>query len=179
MSVDPTRIDIESDQTSTDPRVRHMRGRAVHGNTPFDMPFMTEVSHNLWHGGIERGLNLPHFIRHIVSLYPWEQYPIKNHNRVLSRVIVEMHDAIDQGFEQIDVLAAWVNVCRETGPVLVHCQAGLNRSSLVVAKALILSGEARDGVDAVGLLRAERSPAVLCNPAFEAWVLAHEGQAAA
>jgi len=61
-----------------------------------------------------------------------------------------------------------VNACREDGPTLVHCQAGLNRSSLVAARALVLGGMTAD--DAIALIREKRSPACLCNPAFERWL---------
>ncbi len=62
------------------------------------------------------------------------------------------------------------NVCRETGPVLIHCQVGLKRSSLVAARAMVLSEEA-DPAGAIAVLRERRSPACLCNEAFEAWLL--------
>ena len=143
-----------------------MSGVAVHGNTRFDVPYISEIAPNLWQGGCEDGLILPDFISHIVSLYPWEQYRILHDMR--SRVEVQMYDSTDQGFAQVDALAQWVNVCRQTGPVLVHCQAGLNRSSLVAARALILEGSTPD--DAIGMIRRKRSAACLCNPAFEAWL---------
>jgi protein-tyrosine phosphatase len=50
----------------------------------------------------------------------------------------------------------------------VHCQAGLNRSSLVIARALILSG--MPSVAAIALIREKRSPACLSNPSFERWL---------
>ncbi len=56
------------------------------------------------------------------------------------------------------------------GPVLIHCQVGLNRSSLVAARAMVLSEEA-DPAGAIAVLRERRSPACLCNEAFEAWLL--------
>lgn len=57
----------------------------------------------------------------------------------------------------------------DRGPVLVHCQAGLNRSGVVSALVLIERGHSpREAVD---LLRARRSPAVLCNESFERFVL--------
>jgi protein-tyrosine phosphatase len=62
----------------------------------------------------------------------------------------------------------WVNACRAAGPTLVHCQAGLNRSSLVIARALILSG--MPSVAAIALIREKRSPACLSNPSFERWL---------
>lgn len=162
MSVDPTRIDIE-----TNPIKRRMVGIAAHGNTPFDVPFISKVAKNLYQGGCEDGMVLPYDIKHIVSLYPWERYTIKR--RMESELYVRMYDSIDQGFEQVDQLARWINLCRKTGPVLVHCQAGLNRSSLVAARA-IYRDTGIPGSEVIEVLRQKRSPAVLCNPAFEAEV---------
>ena len=82
-----------------------------------------------------------------------------------SVLLVRMYDSEDQTFEQIEELARWVNLCRTTGPMLVHCQAGLNRSSLVAARALMLDGMSAD--DAIRIVREKRSPACLCNKAFE------------
>lgn len=163
---DPTRIDID-----TDPTTRRMSGVAVHGNTPFDVPFISEIGDNLWQGGCESGLLLPSFIEHVVSLYPWERYEIVH--EVRSELYVQMYDSESQGYDQIDALAAWINLCRKTGHVLVHCQAGLNRSSLVAARALYLSNEfyaqevPNGGELILKHLRETRSPAVLCNTAFE------------
>ena len=81
-----------------------------------------------------------------------------------------MYDSEDQALEQVEAIARWVNACRETGPVLVHCQAGLNRSSLVVARALMLAGKSAE--DAISTLREKRSPACLCNHAFEEYLRA-------
>jgi protein-tyrosine phosphatase len=159
---DHTRIDI-----SFDPTERRMRGVARHGNTPFDVPFISEIAPNLWQGGCEQGLELPIFIEHVISLYPWESYGV--HLDLRSALTVVMYDSEDQGYEQVDAIAAWVNVCRADGPTLVHCQAGLNRSSLVAARALMLDGLAAK--DAIALLREKRSPACLCNPAFERHLL--------
>lgn len=161
MSEDPTRIDI-----SFDPTKRRMVGVARHGNTPFDVPFISNIAYNLWQGGCENGLVLPKNIKHLVSLYPWEAYTVKH--ELQSSLAVIMYDSLDQAFDQIDAIARWINVCRESGPVLVHCQAGLNRSSLVAARALMLSGKTAD--DAIALLRERRSPACLCNTAFEDWL---------
>jgi protein-tyrosine phosphatase len=56
----------------------------------------------------------------------------------------------------------------QEGTVFVHCQAGLNRSSLVIAASLLGSGEVATGQEAIDVIRARRDPACLCNPAFEA-----------
>lgn len=160
--VDPTRIDIEFD-----PRQQRMRGIAHHGNTPFDVPFISHIDGNLWVGGCRDGLILPREIEHVVSLYPWETYrcPLM----LKSHLEVRMYDSLDQAFGQVTAIASWVNSCLADGPTLVHCQAGLNRSNLVAATALVHQG--MEPCEAIALLRAKRSPAVLCNPAFEQWLL--------
>lgn len=164
---DPTAFEIEFD-----PRVSRMRGTAIHGDTPFDVPFISQVTEDLWQGGCKNGLVLPSHIAHVVSLYPWERYT--NDHTLKSMLSVRMYDSLDgPDPEQVISIATWVNVCRKTGPTLVHCQAGLNRSGMVTAVALILDGY--DVTDAIALLRKQRSPAVLCNPVFEDWLVERFG----
>ena len=171
-SQDPTAYALGGDGSVTDPLYRRLNAWSNHGNMPLRMPFMTQVEDNLWHGGVETGLVLPDFIDHVVSLYPWEAYTAQH--EPTSVLMVTMYDSLEQGFEQVDDIARWVNAARKTGTVLVHCQAGLNRSSLVVARALMLSGEVESGQEAIDLLRRRRDPAVLCNPVFEEWIRAHD-----
>jgi protein-tyrosine phosphatase len=161
MNADPTAIEIRFD-----PLTQRMKGTAVHGNTPFDVPFISEINGNLWIGGCEDRLILPKHIQHVVSLYPWEQYRIKAPHEIRSVLMVWMLDASgDVDMTRVKRVAHWVNECREDGPTLVHCQAGLNRSSLVTATALVLDGYSP--TEAIALLRERRSPAVLCNKDFE------------
>jgi hypothetical protein len=161
MTVDPTRIEIQFD-----PTVQRMRGISKHGLMPFDVPFVSEIVADLWQGGCEAGLVLPAFVKHLVSLYPWESYIVGH--PISSLLLVTMYDSEDQEFKQVDAIAHWVNVCRADGPTLVHCQAGLNRSALVVARALILEG--MPSTEAIRLVREKRSPVCLCNPSFERWL---------
>lgn len=164
VSGDPTRINMR-----TDPATERMSGIAVHGRTRFDVPFISPIEGNLWQGGCRDGLVLPDFIEHVISLYPWERYALKH--EVKSSLTVRMYDDAlgRQAFDQVDTIAAWVNWCVDDGPTLVHCQAGLNRSSLIAARALMLRG--RRASTAIAMLRDRRSPACLCNPAFEAHLL--------
>lgn len=155
---DPTRIEIR-----TDPLKQRMSGYATHGMTAFDVPYMSQISGNLWQGGCKDGLALPSLIQHVVSLYPWERYRVDH--ELLSFLEFRMYDSLHQTFEQVERLATWVSECMDNGPTLVHCQAGLNRSSLVAARALMLQGRTAD--EAIRLIRESRSPACLCNPAFE------------
>jgi len=165
--LDPTRIDIEFD-----PARQRMNGIAQHGMTPFGVPFISQIEGNLWQGGCRDGLILPTFFKHVVSLYKWESYTVEHD--LETSMTVKMFDSIGQGFEEIDDLAEWVNMCCDDGPTLVHCQAGLNRSSLVAGRALTLRGWTP--VQAIELLRQRRSPACLCNRAFEEWLLAQGGR---
>lgn len=56
--------------------------------------------------------------------------------------------------------------------VLVRCQAGINRSGLVMALMLIREGYSAD--DAITLMRGKRGQAVLANKHFENWLKALE-----
>lgn len=162
-SVDPTAIPIQFD-----PQQQRMVGTAVHGNTPFDVPFISNIDAGLWQGGCQNGLILPEFIENVVSLYPWEMYTV-NHE-LKSVLTVRMYDSLDQSYDQLDAIASWIYdaVYHRGETVLVHCQAGLNRSSLVAAKVLMLRGMTAD--EAITTLRTQRSPAALCNPAFEQYL---------
>ena len=53
--------------------------------------------------------------------------------------------------------------------VLIRCQAGLNRSGIVMALVMIRDGYSP--ADAIRLMREKRSEAVLCNQAFTKWLL--------
>jgi hypothetical protein len=38
-------------ETDFDPTVQRMRGVALHGGMPFDVPIISEIGPNLWQGG--------------------------------------------------------------------------------------------------------------------------------
>jgi hypothetical protein len=172
-STDPTAIPI-----LIDPREQRMVGTAYHPHphgTPFDVPYVSHIVGNLWTGGCETGLQLPGEIMHVVNVAPWWQYTAKH--SLSSYLQCALHDDEEQAMHQVPALARWVRTCMADGPVLVHCQAGLNRSALVAASALVLAGHSAP--DAVSLLRTQRCnppdyivrSAVLCNPSFERWLL--------
>lgn len=160
---DPTAFPI-----AFDPTIQRMSGTAIHGNTPFDVPFISEIVPGFYQGGCENGLVLPPHIEHVVSLYRWERYT-RNHE-VKTFHEVTMYDSNEGPIhDNIVELATLVNKSRADGDTLVHCQAGLNRSGLVAGAALVLEGLTPE--DAIATLRASRSPAVLCNRTFEQWLL--------
>src|SRR5437868_8574548 len=108
MSHDYTAFDI-----MFDPLVQRMTGHTVHGNHEFSVPFMSEIADNLWMGGCQGGLVLPKNIKHVVSLYRWEQYEVEHEldSDVTVKQYDDPNDALDH--ERIVLLARWVNVCRK------------------------------------------------------------------
>ena len=160
-NIDPTAIEI-----NTDPLTERMTGITNHKHLQFDVLFISHIKDNLYVGGCTNNLILPSNIKHLISLYPWEQYTV-NHD-LDSSLTVRMYDLEDQTLEQVTSIADWANRCTQQGPTLIHCQAGLNRSSLVAALVLIKQGLTPS--DAIILLRKQRSPAVLCNAAFESYL---------
>ena len=81
---------------------------------------------------------LPSFIEHLVSLYPWERYTV-NHE-LHSTLEVRMYDSVDQAFDQVDESRPGSTSVGPRGRRWCTARPGLNRSSLVVARALMLVG---------------------------------------
>lgn len=135
-------------------------------------PAVTEIVEGLWMGGC-LGSRLPDEFGFVLSLFPWGAYQLGEHT---DRLQVPLYDGPEiPDALLVEALARIVNQQREYQAsegrkVLVHCQAGLNRSALITARALILEGMAP--ADAIALLRERRSPYVLCNQVFEAWLRA-------
>lgn len=69
----------------------------------------------------------------------------------------------------ISTVAEAIAIARRNGKVLVHCTGGLNRSGVVVARAL-QAMHGFDGAESVRIIRETRDEWALCNKAFERWV---------
>jgi protein-tyrosine phosphatase len=155
-----------STEQQADLSTHRIEGIARMGNKPFSVTLFSHIHGNLWTGGcpIEKA---PANIVFIVCLYPWEPYEIHDRQMLTS---IKLYDHGETPEETtLFILAKHVQECMAAGPTLVHCQAGLNRSALVAGLALILGG--MEPAKAIALLREKRSDAVLCNPAFERWLL--------
>ena len=148
-----------------------MRGRVAQSGNYFDAPLISHVEGNLYQGGCYEGIELAEGFKHVISLYPWEKYDLP---KGCDREEIVMYDSLDQDMALIDEVAQKVVDALKDGPTLVHCQAGLNRSGLVAARALMLMGRSSD--EAIKLLRDSRSPEVLSNPAFEAYLRSLDAQ---
>jgi hypothetical protein len=73
-------------------------------------------------------------------------------------------------------IADLVNHLRESGAVLVHCEAGLNRSGLICALALMRK-EKLSAKEAIETLRKKRNQSVLFNNTFRKWLESHDTKA--
>lgn len=131
--------------------------------------FVTDNGGELWQGGFAAGVDLTdEGFDQIISLYPWEgRYTVGSHTEILE---IRAYDSPTQDPAVFVGAAQMAAGLVEVGKkVLVHCQAGLNRSGVVTALTLINLGLTAE--DAIALMREKRSPLVLCNEAFENWVL--------
>lgn len=71
----------------------------------------------------------------------------------------------DKTFAKVDELATWLHSEWKAGKrCLSRCQAGLNRSGILVARILMKDGYSAD--EAINLIRKKRSPHALFNQDF-------------
>jgi hypothetical protein len=129
----------------------------------FSVPLISQIDETLWTGGCINGVKLPDDFVGVVSLYPWEKYSLGPNTVRHEHRLYDSSDVPD--IEHLLAIARQVNEFRQQGKTLVHCQAGLNRSGLIAALALILEGVTP--AEAIALLREKRCAVVLCNEAFE------------
>lgn len=143
------------------------------GAAHFKVPLFSHIEGNLYVGGCINGVELPHDFKHVLSLYPWGNYILGPDT---ARLVVRMYDSSDvPDPAKLDELADYVVGALQAGKTLVHCQAGLNRSNLIAALALIKLG--RTPNEAIQLLRERRTPLVLCNAAFTGYLRSLEEKA--
>jgi hypothetical protein len=100
----------------------------------------------------------------ILNLYQWGEYVLPEGTE---QVTLTMYDGegvdVETVNQAVDQVCEWLD---EGKTVLVHCQAGLNRSSLV--SALVLQRYYGFSIaQAIEQIRERRSPTCLCNEDFE------------
>lgn len=145
----------------------------------FDFPLHSEILPNLWLGGTddsdtisdaqnefdERSITKKDFDL-VVTLYAWAQ-PVDWFVREIrygffDAGVDEFRDSFTVMFNlAADAHRAW----KQGDRVLIRCQAGINRSGLIMA--LVLMKEGYSSTDAISLMRSKRSEYVLINRDFE------------
>lgn len=148
------------------------KGRAASMDS---VELISHIEDNLYVGGCQQGVDLEDFFDHVFSLYMWEEYMIRP---TTARVTYKMYDttegvaAEDENENPVPfykIVEAVSDALDTGGNVLVHCQAGINRSNLVAAGVLVHRG--RSPQEAIDLLREKRGQLVLSNPTFEDYIL--------
>lgn len=154
------------------------RGRidyAFFAERPWD-----EIVPNLWVGGHDYAMGWSRTstemldaegFQVVVSLYEtYHSRPsegVDHYSLVIPDGALE-EEEIEQVYEMSDIVAISVQEGRKT---LVRCQAGLNRSALVAALAMIRMGHDPEGT--IDLIRSKRSRYNLVNPTFVKMIKAH------
>jgi len=155
-------------------------GAAPQHKIDWDFPLWSEILNGLWLGGtddfdtidFEANTFGPRYITKadfdtVVTLYAWA--------RPVDWFVQEMRygfydDTADNFGEKAVMQAAkFAHKSWKSGDkVLVRCQAGINRSGLVMGIVLMLEGFTAD--EAINMMREKRSNAVLINKSFEEYL---------
>lgn len=153
-----------------------------------DIPLVSHVVDNLYVGGYDLRADLGDFFSHIFSLYKWESYK-NTGNLDPDTVHMEwtMYDghgeilAMDKNENPVDlgeIVYQILSALSKGGNVLIHCQAGINRSNLL--SALVLRAwKGMTSAEAIALLREKRSELVLANKTFERYLLGLDNEGSA
>ena len=137
----------------------------LHTGERLNVPLISHITDNLYVGGHADRLSLGDFFSHVFSLYVWgRQYP--THEDTVHHSLT-LYDSPDESLDEVnDFVDLVVEALERGGNVLVHCQAGINRSNLVAALAL-RRWKGMTSAEAIALLREKRTPLVLANVGFE------------
>lgn len=137
------------------------------GGTYINLPLISHITDNLYVGGCQP-TDLGDFFSHVFSFFVWGRYDVAD-GVVLNEY--EMYDGNGVDPRPIaEAVPEIVEALEAGGNVLVHCQAGINRSNLVAAHVL-REWKNLTSAEAIGLLRERRGDVVLANQTFEQYLL--------
>lgn len=144
-----------------------------------DPPLYSKILEGLWQGGTDDALttvrgnkrlatmNDVRAFDSVVSLYP--------HSLPMGYLVKEFRYAFADGpldpvtIPEIEEIAKWAYSRWKSGErVLIRCQAGMNRSSLITSLVLMRDGMSPE--EAIAIIRTKRSPYVFSNKHFLEYV---------
>jgi len=124
-----------------------------------------QVHENLWLGSYPDKHLHPRF-KYSLSTNQTADYQYTSNQLVISAPFGDI--AWLPPVERIEELGKLLYDLSQNGPTLVHCAAGINRSSLICGIALLHYGFS--GVEAVELIRKKRYKMCLSNHVFREWL---------
>lgn len=134
-----------------------------------DVSLMSHITDNLYVGGCVQDIDVEDHFTHIFSMYPWERYKFADGTTLIETTMYDSSDGLD--IETVEEVSdRVVEALRGDGNVLVHCQAGINRSNLVAARALMKAYHC-SSQEAIELLETKRHRLILSNQVFKDYVL--------
>lgn len=141
----------------------------LHTGEYVSIPLISHIVDNLYVGGHNDRADLGDFFTHVFSLYVWGKQYGSHEDTVHKSLKIYDSPGAHEGTDLGDFVSDVVDALNGGGNVLVHCQAGINRSNLVAALAL-RKWKGLSSDEAISLLREKRSNAVLANRSFEAYL---------
>lgn len=146
--------------------------RPDYGQRFYREPLWSEVLEGLWQGGtadhdIDAQLRKPMITKKdfdtVITLYGYAN-PVDWFVREVRYGVWDSNMKDFDVAELFDIVKLAHSDWKRGKKVLIRCQAGWNRSGLVMALVLIREGMAPE--DAISLIRKKRSPQALCNNTF-------------
>lgn len=145
-------------------------------NRHINLPLISHIVDNLYVGGHDDYVDLTDKFSHVFSLYVWGK-PYQSAEGTVhqawtmydSHGRIEARDADENAVDLGEIVYQIVSALNKGGNVLVHCQAGINRSNLL--SALVLRAwKNMTSLEAIALLRERRGDIVLANRTFEVYL---------
>lgn len=142
----------------------------------------TEILPGLWQGGTDdydtvqdprpgvthKAFITPKDFDTVITLYAWAQ-PVDWFVKEVRYGFWDAHPKHMDVEQILDVALFAYQEWKAERKVLVRCQAGLNRSGLITALVMMMSGLTAE--QAIRMQRRKRCESVLCNEEFEEWLL--------
>ena len=139
------------------------------------IPVNSLISERLWQGGTDDEQTTLRGSKRLAAFNDAKPFDsvvtLSAHSLPMGWLVKEFRYAFNDGpllpstIPQIEAVATWAHAQWKSGDrVLIRCQAGINRSSLVTALVLMRDGKSAE--EAIELISQRRSPDILSNIHF-------------
>ena len=147
------------------------------------IPLNSLISERLWQGGTDDEQTTFRGSKRLAAFNDAKPFDsvvtLSAHSLPMGWLVKEFRYGFNDGpldpitIPEIEAVATWAFAQWKSGDrVLIRCQAGMNRSSLVTALILMHDGKSAD--QAIELIRERRSPDILSNTHFVEYLKGRE-----